>query len=291
MPGMEAPVTPPTKPEPPATPPPQPKMFNGPQGLTVILVLVFAVVGWILFLNKMQNPTVVEKEGPAEETIQREEVKSDEVEPYQEVVKQYLGNTSLPAAATDSSYSIEKSLTNRRSARTFSADAVSLESLGQMLWAAQGVTDDAGHRTAPSGHSLYPINIYAVIRNVSGLEPGLYQYLPDTHSLGLLIKSDNLLLDDAEQPSVKTAPVVTVFGGIYSKAATQYSPMEVAVKVTNQESGHISQNIYLQAQSLGLSTVVVGGFSPDGVRDMLKLPANETVLYLQPFGIPAPASE
>jgi len=284
--------TPAAQPEKPATPPPQPKMFSGPQGLTVILVLIFAVVGWILYLNNLQNPKIVEKEVIVEKEAEDTMEPEDRVEEYQEVTKQYLGqNISLPAAATDSQYSLEKSLANRRSARAFAEDAVSLENLGQMLWSAQGVTDDMGHRTAPSGHSIYPINIYAVVRNVTGLEPGLYHYIPESHSLGQLLNSSELLTDDAEQASVKAAPVVLVFGAIYSKAATQYSPWETAVKVTNQESGHISENIYLQAQSLGLGTVVVGGFSPDNVKNMLQLPANETIVYLQPFGVNAPVTE
>jgi hypothetical protein len=71
----------------------------------------------------------------------------------------------LPAPSLDGSTSVEQALAERRSVREFSDEAPSLEEIGQLLWAAQGVTEPAeqprpgwraewqwmgGLRTAPS---------------------------------------------------------------------------------------------------------------------------------------------
>ncbi len=50
------------------------------------------------------------------------------------------------------------------------------------------------------------------------------------------------------------------------------------------EVGHIGQNIYLQAVSLGLGTVMMGAFKDDALKKVLNLPANEFPLAIYPLG-------
>ncbi|HSB55457.1 MAG TPA: hypothetical protein VLD58_13940, partial [Gemmatimonadales bacterium] len=57
----------------------------------------------------------------------------------------------------------------------------SLEEVSQLLWAAQGITDEHGYRTAPSAGALYPLEIYLLVGAVDGLETGTYKYLPSGH--------------------------------------------------------------------------------------------------------------
>jgi nitroreductase len=52
------------------------------------------------------------------------------------------------------------------------------------------------------------------------------------------------------------------------------------------EVGHVAQNVYLQTQSLGLGTVIVGAFQDQEVRNVLHLSANEAPLALMPVGHP-----
>jgi uncharacterized protein (UPF0248 family) len=56
----------------------------------------------------------------------------------------------LPDPRYDGSTSLEQTLHRRRSVREFSDRPLTLAEAGQLLWAAQGVTDTEGKRTAPS---------------------------------------------------------------------------------------------------------------------------------------------
>jgi len=48
--------------------------------------------------------------------------------------------------------------------------------------------------------------------------------------------------------------------------------------------GHAARNVYLQAVSLGLGTVVVGAFDDDGVERLLRMQDVERALYIMPVG-------
>jgi nitroreductase len=50
------------------------------------------------------------------------------------------------------------------------------------------------------------------------------------------------------------------------------------------EAGNSNQNLYLQAESLGLRIGTVGAFNDAQVSAVLKLPQNITPLLIIPFG-------
>jgi len=50
------------------------------------------------------------------------------------------------------------------------------------------------------------------------------------------------------------------------------------------EAGHVAENIYLQAESLGLGTVTIGAFADDQVREVISAPSQYTPLYVMPVG-------
>ena len=50
------------------------------------------------------------------------------------------------------------------------------------------------------------------------------------------------------------------------------------------EIGHSAQNVYLQAEALGLGTCAIGAFTDDSVSQLLNLPADEVPLYMMPVG-------
>jgi len=50
------------------------------------------------------------------------------------------------------------------------------------------------------------------------------------------------------------------------------------------EAGHVSQNVYLQAESLKLGAVTMAGFKTDDVKKALNLPASEQPIYIMCIG-------
>lgn len=55
--------------------------------------------------------------------------------------------------------------------RYFRDQALTKEELGQLLWAAQGVTGPEEGRAVPSAGALYPLELYVLVRIVASLTP------------------------------------------------------------------------------------------------------------------------
>ncbi|MBU0680635.1 MAG: SagB/ThcOx family dehydrogenase [Proteobacteria bacterium] len=190
----------------------------------------------------------------------------------------------LPAPVLEGSISIEASLLGRVSTRNYEVESLSLTQLSQLLWAAQGVTRASGQRTAPSAGALYPLEVYVACGHVQGLEVGLYHYQPHGHSLGLVVNTDlrqELASAALGQGSIAQAAVNLVLTAVYERTAAKYGSR--ASRYVHMEIGHVAQNIYLQAVSLGLGTVVVGAFDDDRVQHLLKL-QEEMPLAIMPVG-------
>lgn len=194
------------------------------------------------------------------------------------------GAVPLPAPCTDGDMSVERALAGRRSVRDYGDSPLTLAELGQLLWAAQGITDErTGFRTAPSAGALYPLEVYVVAGRVEGLAAGVYQYAPRGHSLLRLAEGDvrpALFQAALQQSAVLSAPAVLVFGAVYSRTAARYG--DRAARYVHIEVGHAGQNVYLQAQARGLGTVAIGAFDEAGVKAALGLPAEVEPLYLMP---------
>lgn len=191
----------------------------------------------------------------------------------------------LPPPRLSGAVSLEEVLAQRRSVRSYAEAPLSLEELGQLLWAGQGVTHRRGLRTAPSAGALYPLELYAVVGSLEGLEAGIYHYRPGGHSLTKVADGDrrrSLARAALHQSWVKEASVVIVFAAVVERTRRKYGRR--AERYVHMEVGHAGQNLFLQAEALGLATVVVGAFKDDDVSAVLGLPARTRPLSLMPIG-------
>lgn len=197
------------------------------------------------------------------------------------------GRLSLPAPRYSSGVSVEETLLRRRSIREYSGEALSLEQVSQLLWAAQGVTEPRwGFRTAPSAGATYPLEVYLVVKRggVKGLEPGIYHYLPHSHELELIRKGDysrKLMAACLDQEWVGAAAVNIVLTAVFERTTRHYG--ERGVRYVYMEVGHVGENIYLQCVSLGLGCVVVGAFYDEDVKRILGV--DEAPMYVIPVGV------
>jgi len=184
----------------------------------------------------------------------------------------------LPPPSLSGGMPLTQALASRRSVRAFLPTPLSKTELSQILWAAQGITDKQGRRTAPSASAQYYIHVYAASAD------GFFEYIPAGHQLQKLSGAD-LRSKFSAQQSVNQAPTVLLIAGEFERAATKYGP-EKGPRVVLLEAGHVAQNVLLQAVALGLGAVPVGGIEPKDVHQAASLPAQYGVIYLIPVGHP-----
>ncbi|MCL2484962.1 MAG: SagB/ThcOx family dehydrogenase [Endomicrobia bacterium] len=199
---------------------------------------------------------------------------------------------TLPAPKTEGNVSVEKALANRRSQRQFQNKALSAEQLSQILWSAYGITNPinnpalrGGLRTAPSAGALYPLEIYVAVGNVAGIEAGLYKYISQENKIIRTIDRDvrrELSAAALNQGMIREAPVTVIYTALFGRLTERYG--DRSERYAFMEAGHSAQNIYLQAEALGLGTCAVGAFQDDRVSGLLRLPKEERPLYLMPVG-------
>jgi SagB-type dehydrogenase family enzyme len=183
--------------------------------------------------------------------------------------------------------SLEETIETRRSIRDYATGSLPLDELSRLLHAAQGITDQRrGFRAAPSAGALYPIETYAVVHDVSGLEPGLYHYAIANHTLERL-RAGNLrteiMVAGIGQEMLGQAQVCFVLSAIFQRTRWKYR--ERTYRYVLLEAGHIGQNLYLAATSMGLGTCAVGAFLDDEVNNLLGVDGKEeAALYLISVG-------
>jgi SagB-type dehydrogenase family enzyme len=191
----------------------------------------------------------------------------------------------LPDPARRGTVSVEEALQARRSVRAYADTPLTLAELGQILWAAQGITADNGHRTAPSAGALYPLELYVVAGNVTGLPAGVYKYRPQSHELVPHLNGDQratLARAAVRQAWVAQIPAMLAITAVPERTRARYGDRTdrfVAIEV-----GHVGQNVYLEAVALGLGTVMAGAIVDDSVAAVLKLDPAERPLAVMPLG-------
>lgn len=183
---------------------------------------------------------------------------------------------SLPTPAKSGGMSLNEALAARRSVRDFAKAPLSQQEISQLLWATQGITDEKGHRTAPSARAKYFLSVYVATAD------GFFQYVPEGHRLKKLGSAD-VRSKLSTQPSVLAAPAVFVVAGDYDRAQESADP-EMAARFVNLEAGHATQNLLLQATALKLGAVPVGGINPGDITKAASLPSSSRPIYLVPVG-------
>lgn len=186
----------------------------------------------------------------------------------------------LPEPREKGGLSLEETIKNRRSERSFSEEALTIKQISQLLWSCQGITDRSnGFRSAPSAGATYPLEIYLVSSD------GIFHYAPQTHSLERLGDEDvreELSGACYGQGFVKAAAIDIVICADFRRTTDYYG--ERGRSYVYIEVGHAAENLHLQSVSEGLGSVPVGAFSEDSVKRVLGLPKELVPLYIVPVG-------
>jgi len=191
--------------------------------------------------------------------------------PKKEIIELPIG---MEAAIVRPSYA--ELLDIRRSERVFGQEPMSREQLAFILWSIQGVQSVRGAnyatmRPAPSGGARHPFEIYVAVRNVEGMKPGVYHYLPLEHigEKKAAVEFDRELPDYEDnitdmlsgQKWAATAQAVIFFSCVAYRGEWRYS--KFAHRVMLIDLGHAGQNLMLSAAATGLGSCCIAAYDQE----------------------------
>jgi SagB-type dehydrogenase family enzyme len=195
----------------------------------------------------------------------------------------------LPQARLEGGLTTEEAITRRRSTRAYSGAALSMHELSRLLLLMGGINAERwGHqlRTAPSSGALFPIEAYPVVHNVEGLSPGVYHYGVKDHSLAQLRAADlreQVVQQGLMQEFLGQCNVVIFLTIILQRMRFKYQDRSYRYGLI--EAGHLGQNIYLAATSMGLGACAIGAFMDDAINQMLGVDGvEEAAVYMLAVG-------
>lgn len=186
-------------------------------------------------------------------------------------------------------------MARRASRREFTAAPLTLDELAFLLWATQGIRQHIGPhvalRTVPSAGARHAFECYVAVRHVTGLEPGLYRYLPVEHALVLEFAEadlgEALAIAAHGQEFVQAAAAVFVWSAIPARMEWRYG--DAAYKVLAIDAGHVGQNLYLACEAVAAGTCAIAAYRQDLMDRLLRLDGQEEfTVYLAPVGHVAP---
>lgn len=187
----------------------------------------------------------------------------------------------LPKPNLRGKMTLEEAIARRRSVRDFTDHPVGPEEVGQLLWAAEGITGPAPYlRAHPSAGALHPLEVYLV-----GAD-GVFHYRPEGHRLSLVRQGDQrerLARAAYGQWFVAEAACVIAIAAVYARTTGKYGERG-RIRYVPMDAAHGAQNVLLQAVALGLGAVPVGAFDDEAVRRVIGISSDEVPLYLIPVG-------
>jgi SagB-type dehydrogenase family enzyme len=181
----------------------------------------------------------------------------------------------------------------RRSERTFRAEPITLAELATVLHSAYGITagcpDEQALRSVPSGGALYPLELYAVVARVEGVEAGLYHFDPMRRALEVLRRGssalESLLAAAIYPETVESSAVTLLVTGMFWRSRFKYGLR--GYRFVLLEAGHLAQSALLACTALELAATPLGGFYDRGVDELLRIDGvNESILYQVCIGRP-----
>ena len=182
-------------------------------------------------------------------------------------------------------------IAGRESRRSFSGAPLSLAELAFLLWSTQGVRSipapGISLRTVPSAGSRHSFETYLFVRNVTGIEKGLYRYLPLEHELLFIGEVEGmesrLVKASFGQGFVGSAAVVLAWATIPYRMEYRYG--RSAHRVILMDAGHVCQNLYLACEGINAGTCAVAAYDQEEMDRLTGLDGeDEFVVYLAPVG-------
>ncbi|HIF51510.1 MAG: SagB/ThcOx family dehydrogenase [Gammaproteobacteria bacterium] len=199
----------------------------------------------------------------------------------------------LAELSDDELADIKLCIQRRTSGSNWNLTEMSFLELSTLLQLTYGITRsnvdtdyEQPFRACPSGGGLYPLEIFLSIRNVEGLEAGLYHYNPHKKGLEFLREGDQTFkLSSAfvQRNVIEGAACVWLLGGMFRRSTFKYSNR--GYRFVFLEAGHLAQNANLVATGLGLDVLNIGGYFDRDLDNYLNWNGvDQSVIYCLAFG-------
>lgn len=187
---------------------------------------------------------------------------------------------TLPQPETNQkTLTLTEALATRHSVREYSNRPLTMQEISNLCWAANGVSRDADHRTAPSAMNRKEIRLFVFTAQ------GTYEYIAQDNKLSTIDQQDNRALvagtKGFSQDFVLQAPVSLVMVIDFDLFGQKN---ERAVMMGCVDAGNVSENINLYCQAAGLATVPRATMDTDGIRKALHLTDNQLPIMNNPVG-------
>lgn len=216
--------------------------------------------------------------------------------PQPPLCKEKRSDIIIPLTKDFASLNITKDFTSilleRESHRIFTEQQMNVRELAYLLYMTQGVKSIRGNnyatlRTVPCGGARHEFETYLLVRNVEGLEPGKYHYLPLTHELeyfGTVEEEEKTINDSVVgQKWAEKANVIFYWSIVPYRCEWRYGIW--AHRPALMDVGHIGQNLYLACTALGLGTCCLAAFDDETCAQLFELDGEEEfVVYVAPVG-------
>jgi SagB-type dehydrogenase family enzyme len=188
---------------------------------------------------------------------------------------------------------VYSSIKNRKSRRKFRNEKLELDRLSLLLWATSGVRKRFKGivlRSVPSAGNRHAIETYLAVLNVSGLQAGIYRYLPLEHELLLEEPADDIEKFSKEigiatlgQFFTSKSSVIFVWTAIPYRMEWRYGI--ASHKVIAIDAGHICQNLYIASEAIGLGTCAIAAYNQELMDRLLRIDGKEEfTIYMAPVG-------
>lgn len=182
----------------------------------------------------------------------------------------------LPEPQKTGGMPLMDALSQRKTSRSYSPKELDLQTLSNLLWAANGINRaDNGLRTAPSAVNWQEIEVYI------SFEKGVYIYNAVENTLELYMEKD-IRESTGRQPFVKDVPVNLIYVADFNRMGDR--AYDVKHWYSAADAAFIAQNVYLFCASENLATVVRGAVEKEELKRIMNLPENKHVVLCQSVG-------
>jgi SagB-type dehydrogenase family enzyme len=210
------------------------------------------------------------------------------------------GHIPLPAPPSSAASPIFRVMERRRTIRKARPEPIKLQELSECLFAGLGITGFVRTETAmlplkmtPSGGARNPFEAYVWVRNVEGLEPGIYHYSALQHSLARTAGEPGFSVAEMTQRQdwADDMPAIIILVAVLRRTTWKYQDPN-AYRVVMIEAGHIAQNMMLACANRGLSACPTAALKHSETSAALGLAdITQTPVYALLVGRPAESDD